>query len=333
MKFKSLFTAVLAGMLAMPFAVQAQTYNVAVGDPKGSDQASVATAFEKHVEEMSNGRIKIEVFYGSALGDETETLRNVQNGTLAFAVAGIANVVPFQKKLGILTLPYLWNSLDEAVKGTTGKPAELINSYAVQSGLRILGYSYTDFRFITNSRKPITKMEDMKDLKFRVPQSAVLIASYKAFGASPTPISWSETFTALQQGVVDGQRNGYLTYQTMKFGEANQKYLTEVHYTYHIQSLVMSERVFRKLSKEDQELFVEAGRKAQQDALDFHIKYTQQAKEQLIKEGLVVSYLEDEEKWKEAALTKVWPEMEDFVGGKEAINEYLKAMGKPEWNN
>ncbi len=117
----------------------------------------------------------------------------------------------------------------------------------------------------------------------------------------------------------------------MKFLEANQKYLTEVHYTYQVQPLVMSERIFKKLSKEEQNLIIEAGKKAQQDALDFHKQFTQKAKEEMIADGLVVSYLEDEDQWKKAAYEKVWPEMENFVGGKQFINEYLKLLGKPEW--
>ncbi len=335
MKFKSLLSLAVAAMLipAMPLMAHSKTYNMAVGDPEDSEQGYAATAFKKYVEEKTNGQTKIEVFFGSALGDESESFRNVQKGTLPFAVGGIANLVPFEKRLGLMTLPYLWKDLDEVVAGTTGKPAELLNSYAIKAGFRILTFTYCDFRFITNSRKPITKMADMKGLKFRVPQSAVLIASYKAFGGSPTPISWSETFTALQQGVVDGQCYGYIGFQAMKFLEANQKYLTEVHYTYQIQPIVVSERVFRKMSPEEQALMIEAGKYAQDQVLQYQKNDGTKAKEALIAAGLTVSTLEDEDQWMKAAYEKVWPEMADFVGGKEAINEYLRALGKPEWNN
>ena len=191
--------------------------------------------------------------------------------------------------------------------------------------------TYTDFRYISNSKRPIKKMDDIKGLKFRVPQSAVLIASYKAFGGSPTPISWAETFTALQQGVVDGQCYGYIGFEAMKFLEANQKYLTEVHYTYQLQPLVMSERVYRKMKPEMQKLVVDAGMYAQNEVLKYQKEYGEKAKQNLIAAGLKVDVLEDEDQWKKAAMEKVWPEMADFVGGKAAINEYLKACGKPEW--
>ena len=334
MKFKSLISLLMALVIAPAFsnvASAAMTLKVAVGDPEESEQGFVAKAFKAYVEEKSKGEIKVETFFGGSLGDESESFRNVQKGTLPFAVGGIANLVPFDKRLGLLTLPYLFSNLDEVVVGTNGKPAEILNGYATKVGFRILTWTYTDFRFISNSQRPITKMEDIKGLKFRVPQSAVLIEAYKAFGGSPTPISWAETFTALQQGVVDGQCYGYIGFKAMKFNEAKQKYLTEVHYTYQLQPLVMSERVYKKMSKENQALMIEAGKVAQAAVLEYQINEAGAAKADLIAAGLVVSQLEDEEKWKKAAFDIVWPEMAEFVGGEDAINAYLEACGKPKW--
>jgi len=334
MKLKSLMMLLMAALLssAVPTIAEAKlTLNVAVGDPENSEQGFVANAFKAYVEKESKGAIKIQTFFGSALGDESESFRNVQKGTLPFAVGGIANLVPFEKRLGLLTLPYLFNTLDEVVAGTNGKPAEILNGYALKAGFRVLSWTYTDFRWISNSKRPITKIEDMKGLKFRVPQSAVLIAAYKAFGGSPTPISWAETFTALQQGVVDGQCYGYIGFQAMKFNEANQKYITEVHYTYQLQPLVMSERVYKKMSKDNQALMLAAGTVAQKAVLEYQIKEAGAAKQALIDGGIVISQLEDEDKWKKAAFDIVWPEMAEFVGGQDAINEYLRACGKPEW--
>lgn len=332
MAFKKVLTLMLAALfLWSATASAAEVFRVAVGDPEDSEQGYAAKAFKKYMEEQSKGQVEVQLFFGGSLGDESEVFRNVQKGSQPFAVGGIANLVPFEKRLGILTLPYLFDNLDEVVTGTNGKPAELLNSYATKAGFRVLCWTYTDFRFISNSKRPIKKMDDIKGLKFRVPQSAVLIASYKAFGGSPTPISWAETFTALQQGVVDGQCYGYIGFEAMKFLEANQKYLTEVHYTYQLQPIVMSERVYRKMKPEMQKLCVDAGLYAQNEVLKYQKEYGEKAKQNLIAAGLKVDVLEDEDQWKKAAMEKVWPEMADFVGGKAAINEYLKACGKPEW--
>ena len=332
MAFKRVLTLMLAALfLWSATASAAEIFRVAVGDPEDSEQGYAAKAFKKYMEEQSKGQVEVQLFFGGSLGDESEVFRNVQKGSQPFAVGGIANLVPFEKRLGILTLPYLFDNLDEVVVGTNGKPAELLNSYATKAGFRVLCWTYTDFRYISNSKRPIKKMDDIKGLKFRVPQSAVLIASYKAFGGSPTPISWAETFTALQQGVVDGQCYGYIGFEAMKFLEANQKYLTEVHYTYQLQPLVMSERVYRKMKPEMQKLVVDAGMYAQNEVLKYQKEYGEKAKKNLTAAGLQVDVLEDEEQWKKAAMETVWPEMADFVGGKAAINEYLKACGKPEW--
>ncbi|HIW78464.1 MAG TPA: TRAP transporter substrate-binding protein [Candidatus Bilophila faecipullorum] len=332
---KKVFPLILAALFlwtaAPASAAPTMTLKVAAGDPEDSEMGVVGNAFKKYIEEKTNGAVEVQCFYGGSLGDESECFRNVQKGTLPLAIGGIANLVPFEKRLGLLTLPYLFANLDEVVTGTNGAPADLLNSYATKAGFRVLTWTYTDFRYISNSKRPITKMADIQGLKFRVPQSAVLIASYKAFGGSPTPISWAETFTALQQGVVDGQCYGYIGFQAMKFNEANQKYLTEVHYTYQLQPLVISERVYRKMTPEMQKLVVEAGHYAQEAVLKFQKEESDAAKKALIAGGLQVSQLEDEDMWKKAAMEKVWPEMAEFVGGKEAINAYLKACGKPAW--
>jgi tripartite ATP-independent transporter DctP family solute receptor len=304
---------------------------MALGDPKDSEMGVVGETFKKYVEEKSGGAIEVQTFYSGALGDETETIHNVRRGTLDLTCVGIANTVPFVKELGMLTLPYMFNNLDEVVAATNGESAEILADYALKGGFRPLTWTYTDFRYISNAKRPITKMADIQGLKFRVPQSAVLLASYKSWGASPVPISWSETFTALQQGVVDGQCYGYIGFKAMKFNEANQKYVTEIHYTYQLQPLIMSERVFKKMTPEQQQLMVEAGKAAQDAVLKYQIEESSQAKEELVKLGVVVSQLENEDDWRKAAVEKVWPEMADFVGGKDAINAFLKSFGKPEW--
>lgn len=323
----------VASLLFAGFAMAAQpmTLKVALGDPEDSEMGIVGNTFKKYVEEKSNGAMKVQLFFSGALGDETETIHNLRAGTVDATLVGIANIVPFVKKLGLLTLPYLFSNLDEVVVATNGAPAELLNSYAKEGGFRVLTWTYTDFRYISNSQRPITKMADIKGLKFRVPQSAVLLASYKAFGGSPVPISWGETFTSLQQGVVDGQCYGYIGFRAMKFMEAKQKYLTEVHYTYQLQPLITSERFLRKLTADQQKIIIDAGAMAQKAVLDYQIKEANNAKQELIKAGLVVSQLEDEDKWKKAAIEVVWPEMAEFVGGKDAINRFLKACNKPEW--
>ena len=330
-KILPLLLAALFVWTASASAAPQTTLKIAVGDPEDSEMGVVGNAFKKYVEEKSGGKVEVQCFYGGSLGDESECFRNVQKGTLPLAMGGIANLVPFEKRLGLLTLPYLFANIDEVVTGTNGAPAELLNKYATKAGFRVLTWTYSGFRFMSNDKHPITKLEDMKGLRFRVPQSAVMVATYKAFGAIPSLIPWAKTFNALQSGDVDGQCYGYIGFRAMKFNEANQHYLTEIHYTYYLQPLVISERVFEKLSPELQKILIDAGKHAQEKVLLFQIEQAEAAKRELVAGGLKVSQLENEEQWKKIALEKVWTEMADFVGGKPAINEYLKACGKAPW--
>jgi len=313
-------------------AARTQVLRVALGDPEESEMGVVGNTFKKYVEEKSKGAFRVELFFAKALGDETETIHNVRAGTLDLSNVGIANLVPFESRLGVLTLPYMFSNLDEVVAGTTGAAHDLLNTYATAAGFRILTWAYTDFRYISNSQRPITRMEHMRGLKFRVPQNRILIAASTAFGGSPVPISWAETFTALQQRVVDGQCYGYIGFRAMRFYEAHQRFITEVHYTYQVQPLIISERVFRAMSKEHQQLMIDAGKAAQDAVLKWQVENAASAKAYLQSVGVQVSYLEDEEEWKKVSMARVWPEMAEFVGGVGAINAFLKAAGRKPWN-
>lgn len=331
---KNLLAVFVALFLACPVAASARdtvVLKVGLGDPVDSEMGAIGGRFKQIVESRSHGAVEVQLFPSGQLGDETEMIQNVRAGNLDIAVVGIANTVPFVKKLGILTMPYIFDDIYDVVRATTGPAHELLNGYAVnEGGFRILGWTYTDYRYLSNSRKPIKNLNDIKGMKFRVPQSAVLLASYKAWGANPVPISWAETFTALQQGVVDGQCYGYITFLACKFNEV-QKYITEVHYTYQLQPMLLSERVYAKMSPELRELVIQAGRDAQEYCLAFELAESGKARQRLIESGVQISQLEDEPDWKRAAVSRVWPEMEAFVGGREAINAFLAAIDKAPW--
>lgn len=334
MKKTVLALCLLASYFLAPMP-QAQTapkvLRMALGDPENSEMGVVGRAFKDYVEEKSNGAIHIEMHYAGSLGDESFTVQNVIMGQLDMSMAGIANVAPHVHQLGVLTLPYLFDNIGQVVTATNGAPAELLNSYAVHAGFRILAWAYTDYRYFSNAKRPVTTMEDMKGLTFRVPANPVLVETYKAFGATPVPLSWSETFPALKQGTVDGQCYGYIGFRAMKFQEAHQKYITEAHYTYQLQPLIISSAVYRDLSREEKDILRAAGRVAQEVGLDYVTRESNKAKQELIEQGITVCALKDEAAWKKAAIEQVWPKMAVYVGGKRFINVFLQACGKAPW--
>lgn len=305
-----------------------------IGDPQNSQLSLLGQTFKRLVEEKSPVPIEIKLRYSGVLDeDEAFQFHRVQTGRLAMALGGIGNLVPMSKPLGVLTLPYLFASESEVVQGTTGAAAEMLNAHAQASGLRILAWTYCGFRHISNSRHPIASPDDMEGLRFRVPQSMVMLETYRAFGAVPSIIPWNMTHNALKHDLVDGQCYDYSGFQVMKFQEAGQKYITEIHYLYNLQPLVMSETVFAGLPPEVREVLVQAGRHAQTMSLHSQKEMSQKAKLELIAQGVQVTSLADESLWRETARRKVWPEVFESMGGLESVNSYLKACDLPPWED
>ena len=158
-KILSLALAVLMLAAGTAWAAAPKTVlRMSIGDPDNSDMGIVANAFKKYVEEKSNGTVEVEIFYAGGLGeDEGVQFRNTQTGKLDLALGGIANLEPMVKRLGVLTLPYLFNDIEQVKAGVEAESGELLNSYAQEAGLRILAWTFSGFRYITNSKHPITR--------------------------------------------------------------------------------------------------------------------------------------------------------------------------------
>ncbi len=328
MRKLSLFLVSVLVMVLMSSAVYAKTLRVGMGDPLDSDQGAFALRFKEIVEGLSNGNVTVELFPNGALGTETEMLQNARMGTLDIAIVGVGNAVPFVKELGALSMPYLLQTPYDVAKVTTGELNRMWNEYAIKNGgFKIIGWTYSNFRFITNSKRPIKTLADVKGLKIRVPHNQIILETFKAWGANPVPMDWSETFTALQQGVLDGQENPYIVNYTSKFHEV-QKYLTEVHYQYSLQPMIIGIKTFDKMDKELQAIVLQAALEAQMYGLLFQTLEAGNAKAGMQAGGIEVSMLEDEEEWKKIAIETVWPKMYDAVGGKEVVEKVQKVLNK-----
>jgi tripartite ATP-independent transporter DctP family solute receptor len=317
----------LAATLLMPVAASAEkTLKIGLGDPIDSDQGVLALRFKAIVEEASGGRYKVDLFPAGQLGDEQKMVKDARRGSIDGAVVAVNNITPFAKSVGILTLPYLMTSFDDAVKVTTGALGDKWRQVLIdEAGVRVMGWSYSNFRVLTNSKKPVTTLADLKGLKIRVPKNAIMIETWKALGAEPIPMAWPETFTALQQKVVDGQDNPHITNYAMKFYEV-QDYTSEVHYLFSLQPLVFGEKFFQSLPAEDQALFTRAGIEAQQFNLLFSVTRSEEARQNMIKQGVEYLDVEDEDQWMKIAVDTVWPKFYDTVGGKAEVDKVVQAL-------
>jgi len=321
---------VLAMLLASAMPAAAREFRIAVGDGAGGTQEALGLAFVKALEAKSAGAHTAKLFLNGQLGDEQDTVTAAATGTLDFSILAINNITPFSPSVGTLTLPYVILSLEDAEKITQGEIGQqMVDRTVEDAGVRIIGWAYSGFRVLTNSKHPVTTVADLKDLVIRVPKNEIMIETYKSWGINPTPMAWSETFAALQQKVVDGQDNPYMTVFAMKFDEV-QKYVTNIRYIFSIEPLIVSEQVFQSLSAEEQAAVLEAGRDATLASGQFLRAQEASIKEQLAAKGMEIADPADGEKeFIDLATTTVWPKFYDSIGGKEVLNGVLQSLGRP----
>ena len=328
-RFKALAASVCLAALAAAMPAEAKEFRIAVGDGPGGTQEALGNAFIAALEEKSGGQHTASLFLNGQLGSEEDTMNDMGMGLLDMSILAINNVTPFSPTVGVLTLPYVILSLDDAIELTQGEIGQqLIENTVRDAGVRILGWAYSGFRVLTNSERPVENVSDLQGLVIRVPQNAIMIDTYNAWGINPTPLAWSETFAALQQGVVDGQDNPYMTVNAMRFFEV-QKYVTEWRYVFSIEPLTISESVFQGLSPEEQQMLVEAGQAATDASAVFLRDNEAKIKEELVAKGMEITQpANGEEEFIKLATENVWPSHLEEIGGVEVLNEALTAIGR-----
>lgn len=329
-KNRALRTVALIAMMAFATtSANAKNYNIAVGDGAGGTQEYLGKAFISALEKHTNGKHTGSLFLNGQLGSEQDTVNNASLGALDMSIIAINNITPFSPTVGSVTLPYVILSLEDAEVITQGPIGQqLIENTIRDAKVRIIGWAYSGFRVLTNSKKPVKSVADMKGLVIRVPKNEIMIATYKSWGVSPTPMAWSETFAALQQKVVDGQDTPYVTIYAMKFDEV-QKYITNIRYIFLIEPLIISEETYQGLSDDDKKSVLAAGEDATKASAQFLRDSEVKIKAELIKRGMEITDPENNEKeFIDLATKAVWPKFYDSIGGVERLNEVLSALGR-----
>jgi len=218
-----------------------------------SKKGAAGATFKGLVEGGSGGSVVVKVFPASQLGNERELIEGVKIGTIQMAFVSGA-IAGFYKPAQVLDIPYLFASGPVAWKVMDGWfGSQMAYDVLKQTGMRVLAYGETGFRNFTNSARPIKSPADMKGMKIRVMETPVYVNMVKALGAAPTPIAWSEVYTALQQKVVDGQENPVATIVQAKLYEV-QKYMILDGHSYGCDFFLINEKFYQSLPKDTQEL-------------------------------------------------------------------------------
>lgn len=246
-----------------------------------------ALKFAELVKAKTGGEIEIAIYPNEQLGKEIENLNMIQAGTADLTISG-ESMQNWAPKAALIAAPYAFRSIDHMVKAITGDIGkEIANEIAEKVKVIPLIYHIRSPRNLT-SNKPVSKPEDARGLRLRLPNVPLFVEAWKAVGAIPVVMAFSEVFTALQQGVIDAQENPYDLIYNASFYEV-QKYVNETEHVIGWVWTVLGKKQFESLSKELQKAVLEAAQEAQAYANDLFYKEIPPIKQKLIEKGMTIN--------------------------------------------
>ena len=258
-------TVMLVLMLALCVSASAMAETVLQLGTTVNEQDSFQVAAEKFAElvaERTNGEYKIEIYPNGTLGGESEMLDSMSMGMLDMGIITRGPFVNFSEDMGVLDMPFLFASNEEAYKVLDGEIGKELLATLEDAGLKGLAYAERGFRNVTNSVRPVTNAADLAGLKLRVMENEVYTATFKALNVNAVPMAWSEALTAMQQGTIEGEENPINVIYSYGLWDYGQKYVTLDRHSYATAIITMSLDKFNELDEATQEIFVQAAQEA-----------------------------------------------------------------------
>ncbi|MBT9498279.1 MAG: TRAP transporter substrate-binding protein [Zoogloea oleivorans] len=268
--------------------ISERTIKFAFQNNKGHPQEMGAQKFAELVGAKSGGKIKVKLFPGGQLGGDVQTISAVQGGTIEMSVLNSGILQSLSREFAVFDFPFLFANPAEADAVTDGAFGKGLHAKLAEKNLIGLGFWDLGFRNITNSKHPITKVEDIAGLKLRVIQSPIYVDMFSALGANPTPLAWPEVYSALEQKAVDGQENPNTTIRSAKLNEV-QKHLAQTRHVYNPQSLIFSKKLWDKLSADEKKIIADAATEATAYERQVSRQQASEAIEELKKSGMQVT--------------------------------------------
>ena len=255
-----------------------------------SNQGRAAKVLAEQIDKLSGGKMKLRAIGAAALGSDIQMQQALVGGAQEMMVGSTATLVGITKEMALWDTPFLFNSAQEADAVLDGPLGDRVRAKLEEKGLVGLVYWENGFRNLTNSKRPVAKLEDLNGVKLRVMQNNVFLDSFKSLGANAVPLPFSELFSALETKAVDGQENPYNTILSSKFYEI-QKYLTVTNHVYSPWIVLASKKWFDTLSKDEKAVLMNAAKTSR----DFERKDTRaeaaKALDELKAKGMQVNVL------------------------------------------
>jgi TRAP-type transport system periplasmic protein len=274
--------------------IQERTLKFPSASNKGHPQVEGVEKFAELVEEKSGGKITVKPYPGGVLGPDLPTVSAMQGGTIDLTVMNASLLAGNVKEFAVLDFPYLFNTPEEAYAVVDGPVGQKLFDKLPEKGLVGLAYWELGFRQMNNAQRAIEKAEDLEGLKMRVIPTPIYIEFMNALGANAVPMPFTETYTALETGAIDGMTNPLLNITDMKFYEVTE-YLTITNHMYNPQAVIMSKKTWDGLSDDEKKIMQEAAKEATAYQRQVAREAAEKALDELKEEGMEVAELSPEE--------------------------------------
>lgn len=282
----SVAAVVFGAVLASTSTAYAQQRLRVAGNFPNDHTASMAMElFKKEVEQNSKGELQIDLFPNMMLGGAAENIDQVRSGTVFAVVTSIAYFSRIVPEYEAVSLPFLFSSRELAFRVMDSSVGKTFDDKMAQKGFVSLGYGELGFRHVTNNVRPLKSVADFKNLKIRLQPNEVHLATFRALGANPVAMDVKEVYSALQQGVLDGQENPYNIISTRRFNEV-QKHLSDSSHFFDFINAAANKRQFEKLTKPQQEVIKTAMANAMKWQRAEAAKLDNNWRQDLIKSGM-----------------------------------------------
>lgn len=238
-----------------------------------------ALKYAAEVEKATQGRVKIKTYPAAQLGGDREVTESIQNGSGDMALVSTISMGNFVPQLSVWDLPYIWPTNNADVDNILENSAikDLLVAEAAKKKINIIGFFENDWRGMSSNKRPILQPDDLKGIKIRVVENKPSMDYFKRVGAIPTPMSWPETVTALQQGTVDAQDNGAVCNYGVKIWDV-QKFYTPTKHMYCPLAVIISDAALARVSDADKavlkKLAIDVGREQRTYNRAMNVKYT-----------------------------------------------------------
>lgn len=257
-----MFTALALGALIATTPAQAQTKWRLAGNFATEHSSSVAmNMFRDELAKASGGSLTVDVFPAMQLGGAQENVQNVRAGTLQMIWVGMAFLSRTAPEMETISLPFQFDNRDQAFRVVDGPVGQLLDKKLGEKGMVSLAFLELGSRHVTNSKRPIKSLDDLKGLKIRMQPNETHLATFRALGANPVAMDVKELYSALQQGVVDGQENPFSVIAANRYFEV-QKFVSNTTHFFDFINVIANKRAFDALPAVQQKLVRDTMHKA-----------------------------------------------------------------------